>query len=207
MDFIDLVIWDSHPLALGATPKQVFIDGIPQLSSPYIIEKPASFQNVPKTPNFDKEAVNAIRYEGLPPLEPGSSVDDTVVFVNVKSVTVRSKEDKGLVQVFDSQSEKTSPLGIVIAKQGRVVCAGLEEACMSFVGDATAKTVDLKGGAISPGLVTFGSPLGLEVIQEEISTSDGYVYDPLSEGVPKILGGDGTLIRAVDGLQFATRDA
>ncbi|KAN0081191.1 hypothetical protein V8E55_008815 [Tylopilus felleus] len=29
----DLAIWDSHPLALGATPVQVFIDGIPQLEA------------------------------------------------------------------------------------------------------------------------------------------------------------------------------
>ena len=56
----DLVIWDSHPLSLGATPKQVIIDGIPQLPTPYIVEKPDAFQVAPKVPNFDKEAKETV---------------------------------------------------------------------------------------------------------------------------------------------------
>ena len=67
--------------------------------------------------------------------------------------------------------------------------------------------MDLKGGAISPGLVSFGAPLGLEEIEGESSTSDGYVYDSLLKGVPELVGGDSALIRASDGLIFATRDA
>ncbi|KAJ8496327.1 hypothetical protein ONZ45_g12505 [Pleurotus djamor] len=58
----DLVLWDSHPLALGATPIQVFIDGIPQLDNPFNVQKPASFQHSPKVPNFDDEAEAAIHY-------------------------------------------------------------------------------------------------------------------------------------------------
>ena len=57
----DLVIWDSHPLALGATPIQVIIDGIPQLPARFVVEKPHSFQVVPKVPNFDKEANSTVR--------------------------------------------------------------------------------------------------------------------------------------------------
>ena len=57
----DLVIWDSHPLALGATPIQVIIDGIPQLPARFVVEKPHSFQVVPKVPNFDKEADQTVR--------------------------------------------------------------------------------------------------------------------------------------------------
>jgi imidazolonepropionase-like amidohydrolase len=51
----DIVLWDSHPLSLGATPRQVFIDGIPQLDGT-IVEKSKVLQSAPKTPNFDKEA-------------------------------------------------------------------------------------------------------------------------------------------------------
>lgn len=67
--------------------------------------------------------------------------------------------------------------------------------------------VDLKGGAIAPGLVSFGSPLGLQEIQGEASTYDGSVYEPLLGNVPAIVGGSGVMIRAADGLQFAMRDA
>ena len=58
-----------------------------------------------------------------------------------------------------------------------------------------------------PALISYGSPLGLEHIAAEDSTGDGAVGDPLTAKQPSILGGDGALIRAVDGLQYTTRDA
>lgn len=56
----------------------------------------------------------------------------------------------------------------------------------------------------SPGLISYGSPLALEDIQGESATWDGSVYDIFSKDTPKVV--DGTVIRAVDGLQFAARD-
>lgn len=58
----------------------------------------------------------------------------------------------------------------------------------------------------SPALVSFGSPLGLQEISGEPSTYDGVVFDAFGE-VPAIIGGDQSVIRAVDGLQYGTRDA
>lgn len=209
----DLVIWDSHPLALGATPKQVFIDGIAQLASPNVVNKPATFQKTPKTPNFDKEAANAVEYEGLPPLEPEQTVQGTVVFTNVKSVTQRVSGTQGaeLIETFraESSASDSQQLGVVVVDQGRIACAGLTESCAKYLHGPSEKVVDLNGGSIAPSLVSYGSALGLEEINGEVSTQDGVVYDALSEVVPSILGGDKAtaLIRAVDGLQFATRDA
>lgn len=57
----DLVIWDSHPLNLGATPTQVIIDGIPQFSTQFAVQKSQSFQVAPKVPNFDKETQETVR--------------------------------------------------------------------------------------------------------------------------------------------------
>jgi hypothetical protein len=54
--------------------------------------------------------------------------------------------------------------------------------------------------------VSFGSPLGLGLIAAEDSTSDGTVYDPLVRVEPKVAG-VGAMTSAVDGLQFASRDA
>lgn len=84
----DVVMWDSHPLALGATPVQVFIDGIAQLDKPFVVAKPLAFREVPQTPNFDKEARKAVEFEGLPPLTPQSKVR-SVVFINVKELWTR----------------------------------------------------------------------------------------------------------------------
>ncbi|KAJ7164026.1 carbohydrate esterase family 9 protein [Mycena crocata] len=195
----DLVIWDSHPLALGATPTQVFIDGIPQLSDPYVVEKPETFQHSPPVPNFDKEAKEAVEHEGLPPLEPTTVITRPVIFVNVQSAFTPGTV--GIEQLFSTPDNGT--LGTIITEYGRIVCAGV---CSTNVADATV--IDLEGGSISPGLVSFGSPLGLEHIAGEESTLDGPIYDPLSpNGVPAIVGGDGAIIRAVDGLLFRTRDA
>lgn len=202
----DLVIWDSHPLSLGATPKQVFIDGIAQLEHAFVLEKPDSFQKVPKTPNFDREAKDTVKYDGLPPLELENSVSGTVIFVNVKSMTIRSStSDSGVADLIQTQDGE--PLKAVAIRGGKPVCTGLYHQCSSLTSDPEAVVVDLKGGAISPGLLSFGAPIGLEEIEAESSTSDGYVYDALSKGVPEIVGGDNAIIRAFDGLVFATRDA
>ncbi|KAG6903044.1 hypothetical protein C0995_007477 [Termitomyces sp. Mi166 len=194
-----VVIWDSHPLALGATPKQVYIDGIAQLTKPSSIDKPGTFQVVPETPNFDKEAELALKYDGLPPLEPAVDDSGVVLFTNVSSIYLR----KGSViqEIFVATNENAH--GTVVVDEGRIVCAG---DCSDVSATANVRYVDLEGGSISPSFVTFGSPLGLEEISEEPSTKDGVVFDPLREKVPSIVGGDGSIIQAVDGLQFAGRD-
>ncbi|KAJ7454750.1 carbohydrate esterase family 9 protein [Mycena latifolia] len=199
----DLVIWDSHPLALGATPKQVFIDGIPQLDNAHVLTKPEAFQRAPATPDFDEEAREAVEYEGLPPLEPTSVIKRRVVFTNVRAVFVPGSGAEGVEERFAAVDD--SALGTVVTEGGRITCVG---ECASVANaDADADIVDLQGGAISPGLMSFGSPLGLEHIQAEDSANDGAVYDALTNGVPEILGGDGVMIRAADGLLFGTRDA
>ncbi|KAG6911111.1 hypothetical protein DXG01_003851 [Tephrocybe rancida] len=194
----DVIVWDSHPLALGAAPKQVYIDGIPQIVKPFSVDKPATFQVAPKTPNFDNEADLTLKYDGLPPLEP--SVDDfsVVVFTNVSSIYLR--KDSSIHEVL---SATAGIHGMVIVDNGVVTCAG---DCSNANVATSARRVNLEGGSISPGLVTFGSPLGLGEISGEPSTKDGKVFDPLRGKVPSIVGGDGSVIQAVDGLQFSGRD-
>ena len=198
----DVVIWDSHPLSLGATPKQVFIDGIPQLKDSYVSNKPRFLQNEPKTPNFDKEAAEAVEHEGLQPLEPHKTSSGPVVFVNVASIILR---DDSASLVDPANFRVSEGLGVLVASGGKVVCYGMKESCTSYVVDPSAVIVDLKGGSISPSLLSFGSPLGLEEIRGEASTQDGLAVDTLSKSSPLAL--QNTLIRASDGLQFATRHA
>ena len=203
---LDLVIWDSHPLALGATPSQVFIDGIAQLEFPHVITKPENFQKSPRVPNFDDEAREVVTYEGLPPLAPRKMpLDTTVIFKNVKSIHVVSK---GIVeQLYFAQA--ATEFATVVSHNGSIACYGDEKKCMSskILGDTNVSVIDLAGGSLSPGLVTYGSPVGLQHIDQEASTNDGNVYDPLRKTMPSILGGDSAIIRAADGLQFASRDA
>ncbi|EMD37398.1 hypothetical protein CERSUDRAFT_114069 [Gelatoporia subvermispora B] len=197
----DIVLWDSHPLALGATPKQVWIDGIPQLERPHSHAKPAEAQHVPKVPNFDEEADKTLEFDGLPPLEAEQVKGQTVVFTNVSTVILR--DAAGLHETYATTSQD----GVVVVKDGAITCHGTMPSCSSFVEGTKERHVNLEGGAIMPGLTSFGTPLGLEEIGSERSTSDGFVYDPLIQSVPKIIGEEGAVVRAVDGLQFGTRDA
>ncbi|KAL0956500.1 hypothetical protein HGRIS_002644 [Hohenbuehelia grisea] len=201
----DIVVWDSHPLALGATPTQVFIDGVPQLANPFVVEKPKIFQRSPKVPNFDKEANDAVKFEGLPPLEPAKSIAGTTLFTNVKTILVN--QGGSIRELLSAANE--AQYGTVLVRGGKIECSEVGVVCVRAAEstDDRVQVVDLEGGSISPGLVSFGAPLGLETINQEPTTNDVTVYDPLVKAVPGIIGGDTSVIRAADGLQLGTRDA
>ncbi|KAH8080280.1 composite domain of metallo-dependent hydrolase [Cristinia sonorae] len=197
----DIVLWDSHPLALGATPQQVWIDGIPQLETPTLapVKKSKVLQKPPHPPNFGKEAEAALKYEGLPPLIPARSTSGVVVFTNFNSVYTR---EGGTVRGVSSTGNDS----VFVVQQGKVVCRGLRFQCADYTTRTDTISINLHAGSISPGLVSFGSPLGLEEIANEDSTNDGYVHDSIFGEVPTVLG-IAPVVRAVDGLQFSTRNA
>jgi hypothetical protein len=148
----DVVVWDSHPLALGATPKQVWVDGIPQLDAPFTVQKPASFQKPPTTPDFDKERYLAIKYDGLPPLQMQRAKADVVVFVNVTNVFVRRQDSIHEIHASpDIASSRT-----VVVENGTVVCDGSDKSCQAKYQGIPAEWVDLEGGSLSYA-VYYGS--------------------------------------------------
>ncbi|CAE6507915.1 unnamed protein product [Rhizoctonia solani] len=185
----DVIVWDSHPLSLGATPQQVYIDGSPQLDEPFVLSKPHWAQTSPEPPSWDKEAKQTKEADGLPDLQ-NSQNPDTMVFTNVASFV---RDDQ---QVLQHQ-------GTVVASRGHILCAG---ACASYI-TPDAKVLDLQGGAIIPGLVASGASIGLVEIDQEPSTNDGIPLDSLESDIPSIAGGSRFLIRGVDGLSFAGRNA
>ncbi|KAJ3553840.1 hypothetical protein NM688_g3408 [Phlebia brevispora] len=195
----DIVIWDSHPLSLGATPSQVFIDGIPQISFPSILTKPTSLQKAPATPDFEQEIKDAVKHEGLPPLTPLRTRSDVVLFTNVSNLWLRDATNS-VWNVFENLME-WGP-GEVVVHDGRILCHGITSGCAAYSADATV--VDLQRGSLQPGLVTAGSALGLQEIGMEETTTDGAIYNPLGSDVPSLALG---LPRAVDGLMYGTRDA
>lgn len=183
----------------------MFVDGIPQLRPMVRANKPKNFQKLPKVPKFDKEAAAAVKYDGLPPLEPIRKVPGTTVFTSVKSI-YRTR-GYGVRQQFVSSTG--TELGVVVATNGTISCSGLQHTCLteSLLADPNVKVIDLEGGSISPGFVSYGAPLGLEEISLEQSTTDGFVPDAFVRPIPEILGGDFLLVHAADGLQFGTRNA
>ena len=201
---LDVVLWDSHPLALGATPRQVFIDGIAQFTRPHVVSESVSALKAPKTPDFESEAKAAVEHEGLPPLGPKESTPQTILFTNLTNVWVRKgNRIHSILNNLTSATDRTER-GVVGVTAGNIICVTANE-CEQFKPLAN-RIVDLEGGAIQPGLVTYGSKLGLEEIAMEKSTVDGPIFDPLTHTVPKILGEE-TVIKAADGLQYHTRNS
>ncbi|TFY54437.1 hypothetical protein EVJ58_g8865 [Rhodofomes roseus] len=202
----DIVLWDSHPLQLGATPRKVWIDGILQVGSDedaVVIGKGkggSAFQRVPSVPNWDKEREEAVKWEGLPPLGTVKH-SGCVRFRNVGEVVVRDPEaEEGLRSLFVGEG-----LGDVVFDEGRLVCVRTD--CVNVDGSDVVAELDLRGGSIAPGLMSFGSPIGIEEIAGEPSTGDGLLYDPFLSDAPGILDDKGGMVRAADALQFGTRNA
>lgn len=140
----DVVVWDSHPLSLGATPKQVYIDGIAQLKNPHTNAKPASLQRAPTTPDFTKEAEEAVKWDGLPPLEGKRSASSIIVFKNVSSVAI--KDGYKIQEIFSSSTQSA---GTVVVEDGKIVCAGSANCGASIRSKEKVQFVDLEGGSIS----------------------------------------------------------
>ena len=208
----DVVLWDSHPLHIGATPVKVWIDGILQIPVPLktgekggnvIVGKDKDgpeWREVPSVPNWDEERKQAIEWDGLPPLE-GRKESSTVVFKNVREIWTTGSHG-----VIESVYKGDDELGVVLVESGKIICAGTTATCVPTATPSGA-LVDLHGGSISPGLMSFGSPLGLEEIAGEPSTGDSVIYNSLFEDIPQVLGDVSGIMRAVDALQFGTRNA
>lgn len=180
----DIVVWDSFPLTLGATPKQTYIDGIPQIISPHNFNKPSAAQDISPAGDYDKEAQEAIDSRGDPDLRPKKS-SSAIVFEGVQNL------------YLDGVTAQGEP-GRVVVQNGEIACVGKD--CV--VAEGEYEVVQLNGGSIAPGLITTGSKLGLIEIAQEKVTSDGIAYDPLS-GTELL---DGLLVHAVDGARFEGKD-
>ena len=210
----DIVLWDSHPLQIGATPLKVWIDGIVQIPVPPktgestkpvnvgVGKEAPRWREVPLVPNWDEEREQAVEWEGLPPLGSKFSSRKRVFFTNVADVWT-----KGAGRVMQTKLSADGALGVVVVEDGRVVCSGTRIACASSYTETEYAAVDLAGGSISPGMMTFGSSLGVEEIQSEPSTGNGMLSNALIKNLPTIFGDVGGVVKAMDALQFGTRNA
>ncbi|SRR5258707_324033 len=124
---------------------QVFIDGIAQLSDPQVVKKSRKAQKAPNVPDFAKEAKDAIKYDGLPPLEMTRSKSSIVAFHHVHAVYLRrgNKVD----QVFSAST--IGQRGVVVTERGKILCYGSKDECSLAAYGTNIQHVDLKGGSIS----------------------------------------------------------
>lgn len=104
--------------------------------------KPTSFQQAPRTPNFDLEAAAAIKYEGLPPLTP-KKAKELVVFANISSIFIPDGMG-GVMSVAD-----VGEGSMVALRKGEVKCWGAAATCASEFASEDVEWIDLEGGSIA----------------------------------------------------------
>jgi hypothetical protein len=187
----DIVVWDSFPLALGSTPKQTYIDGIPQIIKPVLVHKPASAQVITEAGKFEREAAEAVATRGDPDLTPKKSIKN-IIFQDVANFYLPGHD-------LAAMSLANATKGSVVVSGGEITCIGecVVEEGLDF------EVIDLRGGSIAPGLITVGSQLGNIEIGPEKGTGEGSGYDALGE-VPDLISG--LLVHGVDGAQFGGKN-
>ncbi|KAJ9476056.1 Carbohydrate esterase [Pseudozyma hubeiensis] len=224
----DVVVWNTHPLRMGATPVEVVIDGVPQLGphapvpSPDLPKSEEELKSekhqshpaapaAPKAGNFssDIEKVKStydsiITFDSLAFPSAKPPTPNCTAFINVGQRFFRSRDEQRIsTETFSSAS------GTIVVADGKVLCSG--KACSSAVCHSSSiRIIDAHGGVVLPGLTSFGSNLGLTDIVSEADASDGYTFDPTTSPnaivqTPEYLRTWPTA-RAVDGLQFNGHD-
>lgn len=225
----DLVVWNTHPLRLGATPVEVLIDGMPQLGphapvpSPELprskdhgalAEKHGSEPAAPSAPrsaDFAAEITEVknsydeiIAFEKLAFPSAKEATKNCTVFTNVSQHFFRTSASN---KPIASTTYSPTALGSVVVADGKILCSGSTCAAPAH---ASCGTIDAKGGVILPGITSFGSNLGLTDIASEPEASDGYSLEPLTSSNAIMQTTEylhnGLTVRAVDGLQWGGHD-
>ncbi|KAI0412711.1 amidohydrolase [Xylaria grammica] len=154
----DIVVWDSDPLSVGATPIQVWIDGTAQYENPIELEKPSEARvDIPKDIQITKD-------------DP-QSISDLVITGVLKSFVTQI-----------SASEEGQNLTAIVSK-GKITCLGACTEELRSAQDSGARIIDLENGYITKPFTAFGSLIGLNAIDAEQNTDNGGSPDIFSRGV------------------------
>ncbi|KAF9582989.1 hypothetical protein BGW38_010464 [Lunasporangiospora selenospora] len=158
----DVVIWERHPLALGARPLQVYIDGIAQIKG---VDE-SEWKQVEKPSKFAEYA-------------------DLQVDKSAKTCGLDSRTGifKGIQKIVSKKEEKYNNAGHlkVVLKDGHVICQGLCDHEVQLLRDEKHRQgeavpeYDLGGkGVLLPALLSVSTlNLGLIEIPTEESTGNG----------------------------------
>ncbi|KAI3007394.1 hypothetical protein CBS147346_3203 [Aspergillus niger] len=151
----DIVIWDSHPLQVGATAVEVFIDGRPLLQKGDIADESSSFgvddlQRVPETrPTIDLDQRTNVCSKSR------------LVFTGIQKALIDSP----------SLDQATDDL-VLVVEDNALACLGAKQTCLRGEEEGVTE-VALNNGYLTPGLIAFGNNLGIQAISSEESTGDG----------------------------------
>ncbi|KAI1158588.1 amidohydrolase [Nemania serpens] len=156
----DIVVWDSDPLSVGATPVQVWIDGTAQYENPVELQKPIEASAViPKDVSITKD-------------DPQSIPDLVITGISKSFIT---KE-------FHSTDKGRRNLTAIISN-GNITCIGTCTRELAAAKNGGAETINLENGYITKPFTAFGSLIGLNAVDSESATDNGGSPDIFSRGV------------------------
>jgi imidazolonepropionase-like amidohydrolase len=158
----DLVVWDSHPLSIGATALQVYIDGKATLDSKKVTEShPKTFAE--KQPNNDAPKQRKLVSSDLRNLcDNIQSSEKKLIITGIRESYLDHAADLG----------STKNLTMVV-ENGKMICFGDSEKCVFSIGKGIV--INLENGYVLPGLTAVSVSLGLIEIPSEDRTTDGTV--------------------------------
>lgn len=173
----DLVVWDAHPLAIGTSPKQVYIDGVETLDPAKVEE---SFAHV-----VAKEGSNALNHLDQPPMRAVLAADDREKFCANSRTAGQDFVITGITKAFLDDFPHLMPRAdgdfltdnlTLVIQGGKVTCLGAGPSCSSATAqlsqDSTVPVI-LSNGHLTRGLTTVTRTLGIADIGIESETGDG----------------------------------
>ncbi|KNG89129.1 hypothetical protein ANOM_002995 [Aspergillus nomiae NRRL 13137] len=170
----DLVIWDDHPLQVGATPLEVFIDGHAVLGNNDSLEELIHSSNSVESPDAPTIRPSIIEHQKHDICSRVHTSPSKLLFTGIKKV------------LLDTPFPLEDAVDVVLLlEDGKAVCLDKRSTCLSTEQkEKNVTEISLNNGYITPGLVAFGNNLGIQDIPSEESTGDGSTgrsADPLNE--------------------------
>ncbi|CAJ2509341.1 Uu.00g143670.m01.CDS01 [Anthostomella pinea] len=156
----DIVVWDSDPMSVGATPVQIWIDGTAQFKDPVELKKPY------------EAPVIAVKEASVPVEEP--TIDGDVIFTGVA---------KSFISDRSSQEATEGQNSTVAISNGKITCIGTCAAELQSAATSGVKVIALKNGYLTKPFTVFGSTIGLNAIDAEKDTDNGAGTSIFSRGV------------------------
>jgi hypothetical protein len=166
----DIVVFDSHPLSIGATPLQVYIDGRPTLDE--------------ETVHKSLEKVLPERLQAKPQMRP--KLDPEARLETCRRVREEKTVITGITKSYlqnHAATDGLSPQGnlTLVLDKGKPLCLDTASNCLTHSSGSTF-TVTLQNGHLLPGLTAAVASAGMIEIDMEDQTGDGKVdpkLDPL----------------------------
>lgn len=146
----DIVVWDSDPLSIGATPAQVWIDGTAQYDNPVVLDKK------PSRPILEKHA-------SVDVVETPIDVPD-MVFTGITNVWIPGFEE--------SAGTDGKTLNVAV-NDGTITCVGTCASELAAASSRKGKVVAVHDGHLTHTFTAVSGGLGIQEIAGESSTGNG----------------------------------